>query len=815
MSHTLFRRLLTVLLCSAISMPVYAQDSSLYKRVLKQVRVQYPQTELEDAIKDFTLYQTRELYPDTTEEDVKKSIGDNKDALCTNAFCRAPEVVRQNSLMPIASRSLARDLTIIAKSYENGIVGMTGEPKGIATKWPSISSIWQSGHDVATAPSALPQVRSIALPQSVKSKLESVLSELGSLNTEEIASASFVYRHGAKEFFESGDCDDAQGDTTDFWQRQRFCDLEDAMKEAYDAIQQITIDPPLRPGEIAVIPSVSDDEKDTYVWARFDNVGLNAIFGTEAVHTAYYNENEELINSQWDYAAPPEEPGEEEGICSHPYGKRGYLCRPVSAEQCPFPESGCAIDPNTGDCYDKNNTSATGAVLAITTCEPQDFRGAVSITKSGPNVCQIGGWLEQTNNDELGDHIQPYLDTDPEENDGDILEELNECSDCVIDFYCDDTCGASGDRGAFAFKKNADGVIKLCIPNAGPTEEGLGEYLAIHEVVHAQQMCNLPTGIDLFDDRENCCARERDAYLVMCNALHEDGILQLTEFNIDQCASQLANASCSNYGTADEAACTSTPDISPQVVSALTGATIPNISKFNLKTSCEDIIEDLDERAISQVMSTTKVCNPNCAVKYKNTIGNNLCYIGQCIEQSVEEHRLTPGRWTSGVQDEAFPWDACMQPDPEHAVVVPVTGDNLTRLPAYEPQKIMDLMDAQLCEQNGFPRLTPPVLCTFNSSDFLQSTQTIGSVSYLERNIKQDTDNAAIAALSRELTGGRIGTSIFKNYLDSTLPYFNEILSTARDLLEQIGETTFPTFMCPRDAPTDCSVFEHVSSGTP
>lgn len=805
-----------MLLCASISMPANAQ--SLYDRVLEQAKEQNPQLELEDPILKFSLLQTQQKYPDTTEDDIKNSVGDNKNVLCKNALCDPAKSAQQNSLLPVASRTLARELTIIAKSYENGIVGMTGEPKGIATKWPSISAIWQSGHDVATAPNTLRQVRTIAIPNNIERALENALNNAFSgFSRQEIASAAFVYRHGVRDYLNAGDCDDTQGDTTDFWQTQRFCDLETTLADVLSEIQSLTIDPSLKPGELAVVPSISDAENDIYLWARFDDIGFSTIFGTEAIHTAYSNDDE-LILAEWDYAQPPEEPGLDEGICSHPFGKRGYLCRPVSAQLCPFPESGCAIDPDTGDCYDKNNSSATGAVLAITTCEKQDFRDMISYSESGPNVCQIGGWLEQIdpNEDELEANIQPYLDTDPEEN-TDILEELNECSDCVIDLYCDDTCGSNGEDGAFTFQKTPEGLVKICIPNGGPTENGLSEYLAIHEVVHAQQMCNIPSDVLLFDTRETCCAKERDAYNVMCNALYEDGILEAAGISIDTCASQFANLSCSSYGTDTEAACTTTKDIGLELLGTLTGVTLADINgpnNFKLKTDCKEIIEELDKRAVSQIMSTTKVCNPNCAVKYKNTIGNNLCYVGQCIEQSVEEHRLTPGRWTNGVQDEAFPWDACMQPDPEIASVVPITPDNLTRLPAYEPQRIMDLMDAQLCEQNGFPRLTPPVLCTFNSNTFLQSTQNAQSAFYLERNIQQDEDAAIISSLSRELTGGRIGTSIFKNYLDSTIPYFNEILQTVRDLLEQIGETSFPTEMCPRDAPEDCSDFARSSAGS-
>lgn len=796
--------LLLTTLAGSVAPPVYAQN--VYDQILLQVKQQQPQTELEDAVKDFAVLQAQKKDPSITEQTVLQQINDQVNAVCEDAVCTAMQDVKQNTLLPVDFRMLSRTLNTIARSYENGIVGITGTENGLASKWPSISAIWESGYDTSTATTAFTKVRTIAMPTNIEDKLKAITGILQGLTPDERAAAVWQYRHGSQAQITSGSCSAGPTDTPTLWQTMRFCALETAMQEALTAIKAIPIIPPAQPGELLSLRSIQITELDIFIWSRFDDVGLSWILGADTIHTAFTYKSSALVLADYDYGDPPKEPDVNEGICSHPTGKRGYLCRQVSNEQCPVPADGCAIDPATGTCYDPKNTTATGAVLTITTCEKQDFRDMVTYSESGPNVCKIGGWLEDATGDELVTFSKPYVDRDPAIN-ADIKEELNECSNCVIDLYCADTCGSSGSQGGFTFKKTNDGVIKVCMPNAGVTQDGLSSYLLLYEIVHAQQMCNLPPNADVFATRSQCCARERDAYLILCNALWADGILQETGMDIDTCASQLSNMSCEGYKTSTEAACTNSPDRSTELLTKLRTVARDNKVKFKLKTSCPDIIKNLDARATSAIATTTQVCNPNCAVEYKNTIGNNLCYIGQCIEQSVEEHRLTPGRWTNGVQDGAFPWDACMQSDPEHAVVVPVTPDKTMRLPAYEPQRIMELMDAQLCEQNGYPRLTPPVLCGFNAGASLQGSQTLESVQRLESRLQEDTANASVSALSRELTGGRIGTSVFVHYLQNTVPYLNEILQTVRDLLTQIGDTQFPLTMCPRDAPADCSIF--------
>src|SRR6185503_16440480 len=75
----------------------------------------------------------------------------------------------------------------------------------------------------------------------------------------------------------------------------------------------------------------------------------------------------------------------------------------------------------------------------------------------------------------------------------------------------------------------------------------------------------------------------------------------------------------------------------------------------------------MDARVAARVRTIerqTATCTPGTETTYKNTIGNNACYLGQCVEESLELHRVTGGRSPATVGDEAFPWDDPNTGDP-------------------------------------------------------------------------------------------------------------------------------------------------------
>lgn len=798
----------------------FAQEQSAYQQILTSVKQRHPEYEIEPAPLEYVtlrLQQTDETADVATAEGYLDGsyIEDCEYASCVQT---ANDVLADYSAVT-DYREFSRQLQRIAYSYEAGNLGLTGHPQDLAQTWPSISSIWQSGVDASLSPLPTNLVRYEQLDDSYDEYINAIVSAAEELiintddreNTDAFNAAVYRYRHGVADVLEVGSCEAhneslAEEKTASFAMQKRYCALEQAMSDLVNALEDYEFEPPLRTSEQAIFGSHEIENRDAYLWIRDNDVGLNWIDGFDTAHSTFTDE-EELVVANWEYETVLIEPKFGKGLCSHPIAKQGYLCRPLSADVCPVDPDNCIIDPNTGNCFDPETSGIDRSVIGLTTCEPQNFTEPVRITESGYNVCQIGGWLEAPTEEDGYDELSSvYLDTDPNEN-PDIADQKNECSNCVVDFYCSDSCGTMGANGGYTFVKDDDHVTKVCLPNnLASYDNALIYYVGLHEAVHAQQICGLPPDSNVFETQAQCCAKERDAYLVMCNALWEDGILQQTNYTVEECASVMSNNSCESFGPN---ACTVTETNSDELLGQVTEVLQNNRDSLTTPQTCQEVISEPTQNLQSLVYSTAPVCNPNCGVKYKNTIGNNLCYIGQCVEQSWEQNRLVPGRATTTVQAQAFPWEACMNPDPQLGTVSTNTTINATRLPAYNPAQLVQNLDRDLCKQNGYPMLTPPILCMYDQNQQLNLTQieALAAVTQLEQNTIADAFERELTINSFSNIGNRLGSTLYNNYLDTAVLSMNEALKNIEELMQQMGEIELPTVMCPREPIQSCSYF--------
>lgn len=207
-----------------------------------------------------------------------------------------------------------------------------------------------------------------------------------------------------------------------------------------------------------------------------------------------------------------------------------------------------------------------------------------------------------------------------------------------------------------------------------------------------------------------------------------------------------------------------------------------------------------------------EICTPNRETWYVNSIGNHMCYIGQCIEQSMESRRLIAGRSPFTVQDEAFPWDSCEGRDPLFAILLtPPPASGTSSFPDYRPALLIKNLDLALCQMNGLPPQTPPVLCSFDARRrlHLPTELTFLTASGLT---DQSTELAqAVLGLQRlsDGLGARIGTTLFQRYLRRSVRPFEEITTIAAELLENLTKITFARDMCPRNAAEENALKDH------
>jgi hypothetical protein len=217
-----------------------------------------------------------------------------------------------------------------------------------------------------------------------------------------------------------------------------------------------------------------------------------------------------------------------------------------------------------------------------------------------------------------------------------------------------------------------------------------------------------------------------------------------------------------------------------------------------------------DSRILSMIEGMNGVCTPGCQTKYENTIGANLCYTGRCIEQSVEESRLIPGRMALSVQDESFPWDACANEDPRNGALIALPAISPPLAPPYNPRLLVESLDRALCQINGLPAFTPPIICLFDYQRRLMTptesyaTTTVSSGEQVQENVEPT------AALQRITQGiaTRIGTNLLTQYLAWAGRTLSETVRASNQLIRQMEQTKFPNVTCPRNAaekPSFCS----------
>jgi hypothetical protein len=211
--------------------------------------------------------------------------------------------------------------------------------------------------------------------------------------------------------------------------------------------------------------------------------------------------------------------------------------------------------------------------------------------------------------------------------------------------------------------------------------------------------------------------------------------------------------------------------------------------------------ETMDARVAARLRTIERdipICEPGTESDYKNTIGNNACFVGQCVEESLELHRLTGGRSPATVGDGAFPHD-----DPEMGTAlatmlrsVPVISPPL---PSYRPQMVMRTLEDALCQLQGMPASTPPHLCAFSSSRRLAVPLATGiqTIQNLVLSADEQRDATLLVRQIAASVGSRIGTDMQGRYLRIGTRTLSEVVALANALIKDMLTVHFPANMCP------------------
>ncbi len=251
---------------------------------------------------------------------------------------------------------------------------------------------------------------------------------------------------------------------------------------------------------------------------------------------------------------------------------------------------------------------------------------------------------------------------------------------------------------------------------------------------------------------------------------------------------------CRSFETTDEQACPDPDAGGGEEDITLVSCTLDDETTVTIAGA--DVCEDIEWR--DSLEDSSPVCNPGETDTYKNTIGNNACYIGRCVEESLELRRATSGRSPATAGDGAFPFDDPRTGDALGTLLrsVPAT---IPQLPSYRPLTMVRILEDALCQLQGLPAATPPHLCAFSPSrrldlplgDRTQTARSLWFDAQAEQEVTLLTEQLAAAL------GSRIGTDIQGHYLRIGTRALSEVVDIANSLLKDALTVRFPITMCP------------------
>ncbi len=706
-------------------------------------------------------------------------------------------------------RKLGRTLQLVSTSYELPVSDLPSRSLQFSESMRGIVSIWSAGTGSikTTLTGAIIRTQTVNA-STMQPLLQQLADELNKLNDEQKIAAVWRYQYGvrlaqgnrAPDFPAPFLFPENAAGTEGQYLNKRWDgtngdpNVEQKLRAIWDSIQADTFTPPLGNKETVLYVFPKDMLKDTLpdniiVWARngadgpnsnqpLADVGLQWQIPLEPVLPSLSKDDGSPILGGT-YPPDPEQlisgtmqPIDGAGLCSDPTQQRGYLCRVFNGQGttklCPDPR--VPPDPKKINLITCTNT------------------GSLRTTLAGPDVCRDINYATPT----------PF---DPN-------------TQCTVSIRCQANCVTGVDASAVTEDKNGQGVIPICINTGDPTPT----YLLMHELLHAYQKCQKPVGFNPYAGLNGsqkaaaCCTVEGEAYRTECDMMEQDGVFKDANgnpilsssgipFTAETCAETFTNFACDKqqgFG-----GCFISRTYPRTFINELQTAITNNPNK--VPTNCAKAIDlkTTDIRITNMITAVNQrqdVCAPGYVRAFPNRIGNNLCYIGQCVEESLELHRLVGAQSPATVGDESYPWDNPQTGSPLGNAVVnsPLTPGHL---PFYQPELVVENMEQAICEQQGLPPLTPSILCSFNDAATLQHPliDPIANAQRMVSGIQQERDSTNTALSMSLALGSRIGTSMYADYLHNASRSLADVIGTAVRLFKELTTLNFPTQMCPTD----------------
>ena len=758
-------------------------SKNLYERVLEVTRMQLLKNEtgevmIEQPILEFVAATIGEGLLST---DVLAAVRGDLTTLCGPSPSR-PEigfngtcVKLQNDIVRAVRaeedlRTLGRDLQIIATSSEISLGRRPRAGNNVPVILRSLTDFWEAG-DPKTSTRERGRFR-VTMIKDTPELLEAVGRLNGALqntirpeNRDDFTAAVWRYRDGLHATL----ANPLPPPSSELWKLAKRWPGVERELSAIEGLLPSTFTPKLNTGETTMMfftddffMRLSEGLPDTLrIWAYREetgsgsrsDIGLAALPMIEPVFPAFAGPSQEiLLGGEY-----PEDVPDGKAFCLHPLARRGYLCRKIEApeETCkPFIENAPA-----------------GSVL-LTGCTTEKKKGKP---------------------------VDPCT-----------LQPIPVAPQCRVLITCknDGSCGGPHFGGAIG-NKEENGDLPVCLDEIQTVP---AIYVLFHELIHARQLCPLtPEQTQQYREGRYCCQIEGEANFAECTAMQEDGLFadsakasDGTPFTVKTCAESFTQAECKS--------CPSMRPFSEKFnkeISAHATAKARQLNAANpgrIPERCSEMLNEPRSQEMLRRFHSAKdgpppsTCAASTVSEYRNTIGNNLCFLKGCME-SIAGTRLTPGRMPAVAMDEQAPWESCrnsINPEKNILTKTPVVTANL---PSYRPGELPLILDQTLCQIAGLPPSSPPVSCLRRSAEILplprQSFLDIGFAGAAQTAIQENSINA-LENIGDAL-GVRVVTTMYEGYLSRALPAFVDLLHDLSESIATISKIKPTTLQCPRN----------------
>lgn len=702
--------------------------------------------------------------------------GDRTD--CNELVRRAIEIMKRESLV----RELGNSLQPIATTAELATDSYPGMGSESLLLTAAIRAIWGTN---ATGDDPSLQVRTWPENDStIAGDLQQIDAILSRMSDEERTGATWRALYGTRfakgelggqnEADTPADPDNAPGTERQYlWKEQP--ELDQALLK-------------LRADLFAADAGDEDDEKrvidlfppqkigDNVVWVTSDDVGLRQRIPLHPVLPSL-GDSVPIKGGLWPPAPPgptlaPSKPSDENdsrGLCLIPIAADGHLCRAPTGETSPCRTT---VGPQAG-------------TIILAACAGDEE--STKLTPAGPLACEdldwhLGGFSPD-------DQCQPELKCDP---------------------VCNDNSGTPNPEEEFHVYSKVDqngqeAIVRGCMKTGDRLLPG---YRALQAGAGLRLICESQNNValsDLLPPEELevvCCSQISEMATVMCRAMEEDGVF--TEGNeraVSKGGEPLSVGTCAMAFAIDSCG----PSCGGPLPAGYLDELIERANKnpAGRATECEEAVNEEEGRLralLYEAETINESCSPDRLVEMDNTILANTCYADRCLEYSLKLHNLTPAFGALTTFDAQTPLSPAVFPrqEPEEAIeVAPLLPD---RLPTdYSPGEIAKNFDIGVCQINGLPPLTPPVLCAVDPLRrlTLPMVEPFGQQANLDQQIGDLALDQSIFRLSGLPAGIRLGDDLFLETLRPVIQELNDSVEGTVRLLNELPDIEFANELCP------------------